>query len=79
MIVCNKDESAFNLNHCASELAPLRLGKNRSFTIDNVYKPSDGQAGIYSDLVAPLVEACFNGYNATVLAYGQTGQGGGAS
>jgi excinuclease UvrABC helicase subunit UvrB len=30
---------------------------------------------VYSDLVAPLVESCFNGYNATVFAYGQTGSG----
>ena len=27
--------------------------------------------GLYDDCVAPLVEALFQGYNATVLAYGQ--------
>ena len=30
---------------------------------------------MYDNLVAPLVDACFDGYNATVLAYGQTGSG----
>ena len=43
-----------------------------SFTYDYVYgglgSPS---AEIYDDCVAPLVEAIFQGYNATVLAYGQ--------
>lgn len=42
------------------------------FTYDNVY----GSAGspcyaLYDDCVAPLVDALFQGYNATVLAYGQ--------
>ena len=30
---------------------------------------------MYENLVSPLVESCFNGYNATVFAYGQTGSG----
>lgn len=30
---------------------------------------------MYDSCVAPLVESCFDGYNATVFAYGQTGSG----
>ena len=40
---------------------------------DDAYPLAD-QHTIYANLVAPLVESCFNGYNA-VLAYGQTGSG----
>ena len=32
------------------------------------------QEQVYRECVAPLVEGCFDGYNATVLAYGQTGR-----
>ena len=51
------------------------LGKNRLFHFDDAYPPLADQHTIYANLVAPLVESCFNGYNATVLAYGQTGSG----
>eukprot|EP00192_Tetraselmis_astigmatica_P009155 CAMPEP_0117678092 /NCGR_PEP_ID=MMETSP0804-20121206/17093_1 /TAXON_ID=1074897 /ORGANISM="Tetraselmis astigmatica, Strain CCMP880" /LENGTH=677 /DNA_ID=CAMNT_0005487417 /DNA_START=496 /DNA_END=2530 /DNA_ORIENTATION=- len=48
----------------------------RSFPFDRVY----GEGGLHSsklfdDCVAPLVDGLFEGYNATVLAYGQTGAG----
>ncbi|XP_041028007.1 kinesin-like protein KIN-4C [Juglans microcarpa x Juglans regia] len=32
-------------------------------------------SALYDDCVAPLVDALFHGYNATVLTYGQTGSG----
>ena len=51
------------------------LGQNRLFHFDDAYGPGSEQGAIYRDLVAPLVESCFNGYNATVFAYGQTGSG----
>ena len=53
----------------------MLLGKNRLFHFDDAYPPLADQHTIYANLVAPLVESCFNGYNATVLAYGQTGSG----
>ena len=37
------------------------LGKNRSFQFDEVFDPTVEQSTIYTDLVAPLVESCFNG------------------
>jgi len=33
------------------------------------------QGEVYRDCVEDLVEGCFEGYNATVLAYGPTGSG----
>ena len=53
----------------------LVMGKDRVFAFDSVYGPEAGQEGIYDEWVAPLVDALFSGYNATVLAYGQTGTG----
>ena len=37
------------------------LGKNRLFQFDEVFDPTVEQSTIYADLVAPLVESCFNG------------------
>lgn len=45
---------------------------SHSFTFDNVYGSTGlPSSAIYDDCVAPLVDALFHGYNATVLAYGQ--------
>lgn len=51
----------------------MQIGTH-SFTFDYVYGGSAGGCmsnRIFDDCVAPLVEALFHGYNATVLAYGQ--------
>lgn len=48
---------------------------NRRFAFDAVFAPETTQEDVYSASVASLVEALFEGYNATVLAYGQTGAG----
>lgn len=44
------------------------LGDGKGYNFDHVYDQSSGQEHIYESCVAPLVEGCFNGYNATVLA-----------
>lgn len=41
------------------------------FTFDHVFAPRDRQAAIYQECIAPLVAAHVDGYNATILAYGQ--------
>lgn len=51
------------------------LGKDRSFTYDFVFRPTDPQVSVYEDAVKPLIQHIFKGYNSTVLAYGQTGSG----
>ncbi|XP_060598856.1 chromosome-associated kinesin KIF4-like [Ruditapes philippinarum] len=51
------------------------LGKDRSFTYDFVFRPTDPQISVYEDAVKPLIQHIFKGYNSTVLAYGQTGSG----
>lgn len=53
----------------------ILIGKDKSFTYDQVYDIPTQQHEIYERSVKHLVEGCFDGYNATVLAYGQTGSG----
>jgi len=47
----------------------------KNFTFDHVFSPSTSQFGLYSKCVYPLVRSCLEGYNATILAYGQTCSG----
>ncbi|KAI9995996.1 hypothetical protein PInf_013174 [Phytophthora infestans] len=53
----------------------LIVGKDRAFTFDNVLGVTSSQMETYRLCVAPLVQGFLDGYNATVLAYGQTGTG----
>ncbi|XP_066268294.1 kinesin-like protein KIF21A isoform X2 [Branchiostoma lanceolatum] len=53
----------------------VTLGKDKSFTYDYVFDTNSYQERIYEACIQPLIEGCFEGYNATVLAYGQTGAG----
>jgi hypothetical protein len=53
----------------------LVVGKDRAVTFDFVFGEDASQQSVYDEACAPLVEACMQGYNATVFAYGQTGSG----
>ena len=46
----------------------------RKFTYDAVLNPNVTQADLYTNVAPPLLESFLAGYNATVLAYGQTGK-----
>lgn len=37
------------------------LGKDRSFTFDFVFRPSDAQVSVYEDAVQPLIKHIFKG------------------
>lgn len=49
----------------------VALGAERAFTFDFAFEPSAHQQDVYETCVKKLVEAALDGYNATVLAYGQ--------
>uniref|UniRef100_A0A8C3TZE9 Kinesin-like protein KIF21A n=1 Tax=Catharus ustulatus TaxID=91951 RepID=A0A8C3TZE9_CATUS len=51
------------------------LGKDKAFTFDYVFNIDSQQEEIYVQCIEKLIEGCFEGYNATVFAYGQTGAG----
>lgn len=49
----------------------ITLSADRSFTYDYVFDMASNQLEIYDNCVQQLVEGALEGYNATVLAYGQ--------
>lgn len=65
--------------HLVPDEPQIIIGKDeasqKSFTFDYVYGPNCSQNEIYSDLAAPLVNQFLQGFNATILAYGQTFSG----
>jgi len=48
---------------------------HHTFTFDFVYDESAAQEEIYANTAHESVKNCLEGYNATILAYGQTGTG----
>ncbi|XP_075408003.1 kinesin-like protein KIF21A isoform X2 [Tenrec ecaudatus] len=65
--------------HICTSVTPAEpqvfLGKDKAFTFDYVFDLDSQQEQIYSQCIEKLIEGCFEGYNATVFAYGQTGAG----
>ncbi|AIN95660.1 kinesin, putative [Leishmania panamensis] len=53
----------------------VSVGDNRVFKVDRVYMMEDATELIYAESVAPLTTRFLRGFNASVLAYGQTGTG----
>lgn len=50
-------------------------GKGHTFTFDAALSGDSTQCQVYRSCVSPLITSCLMGYNATTLAYGQTGAG----
>ncbi|KAL3777525.1 hypothetical protein ACHAWO_005509 [Cyclotella atomus] len=49
--------------------------EGHTFTFDKCFGGSVSQVELYESVVVPLLNSCLEGYNATTLAYGQTGAG----
>jgi kinesin family protein 3/17 len=45
----------------------------KQFVFDSAYDGSSSNESIYGDICYSLVESVLEGYNATIFAYGQTG------
>uniref|UniRef100_A0A7M4F4C2 Kinesin family member 21A n=1 Tax=Crocodylus porosus TaxID=8502 RepID=A0A7M4F4C2_CROPO len=65
--------------HICTSITPgepqVFLGKDKAFTFDYVFDIESRQQEIYVQCIEQLIDGCFEGYNATVFAYGQTGAG----
>jgi len=46
------------------------LGKKRCFTFDKVFDSKSTQKEVYDACAKDIALGCFEGYNATILAYG---------
>jgi len=51
------------------------LANYHCFTFDHVYDPESPQSLVYENTARPAVYSTLEGYNATLIAYGQTGTG----
>uniref|UniRef100_A0A915P7W7 Kinesin motor domain-containing protein n=1 Tax=Meloidogyne floridensis TaxID=298350 RepID=A0A915P7W7_9BILA len=49
----------------------ITIGRDKSFTYDFVFSDQSTQEGVYNQCIHNLLVGAFDGYNATVLAYGQ--------
>ena len=70
-----KDEAC---NECIRTIPGFQqviFDKDKNFSFDYVFGPSSPQVEIYETSVQPLLAHLYKGYNATVLAYGQTASG----
>ncbi|KAK3794959.1 hypothetical protein RRG08_001105 [Elysia crispata] len=69
------EEGCQSCLHTISGEPQVVLGKDRAFTYDFAFGPSDPQVDVYNMSCRKLIKSIFKGYNATILAYGQTGSG----
>lgn len=47
------------------------LGKDKAFTYDYLFDMDSHQDAIFTTCTEKLIDGCFEGYNATIFAYGQ--------
>jgi kinesin family protein 18/19 len=52
-----------------------KRSKDQPFTFDRVFDDNTTQAEVYEATTKNLLDSVFDGYNATVFAYGATGCG----
>ncbi|KAD2804795.1 hypothetical protein E3N88_38172 [Mikania micrantha] len=73
------DADFFDCVESQPELNKLKLKKNNwsseSYKFDEVFTESASQKRVYEAVAKPVVEGVLNGYNGTIMAYGQTGTG----
>ncbi|KAL8218270.1 hypothetical protein R6Q57_021643 [Mikania cordata] len=73
------DADFFDCVEPQPELNKLKLKKNNwsseSYRFDEVFTESASQKRVYEAVAKPVVEGVLNGYNGTIMAYGQTGTG----
>ena len=55
---------------CLNVLNDQVLIGDKSYSFDEVYDENSTQADVYTGCISSLVEGCFKGFNATILAYG---------
>jgi len=56
-------------------IAGIPDDRKSNFSFDRVFGPNEGNSEIYETLVRPLVQRVVEGFNAAILAYGQTTSG----
>ena len=70
-----KDKTGNLLTATPSNHSQIAMGKVRAYKFDDVFDENADQIKIFNTCAKDLVDGCFEGYNATILAYGQTSSG----
>jgi hypothetical protein len=70
-----QDPGENNSNSIGKVSLTLMSGQQRDFYFDCAFGPSTTQDQVYDSLACPVVNGVLNGFNGTVMAYGQTGTG----
>uniref|UniRef100_A0A1B0CC97 Putative kinesin-like protein n=1 Tax=Lutzomyia longipalpis TaxID=7200 RepID=A0A1B0CC97_LUTLO len=53
----------------------VSVSGDRSYAFNHVFMPDDDQITVYQEAVRHMIDKLFEGYNVTILAYGQTSSG----
>jgi kinesin family protein 15 len=59
----------------ASQVVLHSASEEKTFTFDHAGDESTTQEDVFRSVGVPITEACMDGYNTTIFAYGQTGAG----
>lgn len=73
-----QNQAHIEFSHDQKSLTLKPEGDNTSyltFTFDRVFLPQNSQKQIYEEIGKPIVDSVLEGFNGTVLAYGQTSSG----
>lgn len=64
------------MDETSLEISTVDNGKKlkHDFSFDQVFHPQTSQTDVF-ELVSPLIQSAFDGYNVCIFAYGQTGSG----
>ncbi|CEF63772.1 Kinesin-like protein KIF21B [Strongyloides ratti] len=69
-------ESSYNVvTEVVDEYNQVKIPIDKTYTFDKVFDITSEQIQLFDFCALPLINSAFNGYNATILAYGQTGAG----
>ena len=75
LLPCELIQNAKDCVRVRPEAGAVLFGKGRIFNFDWAFPPNAPQSDVFDRCAAPLIDGCFDGYNASIFAYGQTSSG----
>ena len=61
----------FNKTSCVENME----GRSKKWELDHIFPPNTMTEPVYKAMVVPLVKQAIEGYNGTMMVYGQTSSG----
>ena len=69
------ETAAATFGHVSDDIDPATVLSSQQFTFDNVFDQNSTQAQIFDTTLIDALNSLIEGYNVTVMAYGQTSSG----